>query len=808
MKFTLSWLKTHLETDAPLAAIVDKLSMIGLEVEDVEDRAAELAAFTVGYVKEARPHPNADRLKVCIVETGSGEVQVVCGGPNARTGMKGVFAPAGTYIPGTGIELKKSTIRGEESNGMLLSEREVGLSDEHEGIIELADDAPVGEAFARLLGLDDPVIDIAITPNRGDCLGVRGVARDLAAAGLGRLVPFAAPAVAGRGESRVKWRRDLPADRQHACPYVAGKTFAGVANGPSPAWLQRRLRSIGLRPISALVDITNFVTYDLGRPLHVFDADKITGDLTMRMAHHGEEILALDGKTYALDPEMVVIADETGPQGIGGVMGGELSGCTEATTSVFLEVALFDPVRVAATGRKLGIVSDARYRFERGLDPESAEWGVAVAAKLIAELCGGAASETTSAGEIPRERRSVAFRPGRVESLGGCAVADAEQRRILADLGFEIAEEADGAWQVRVPLWRPDVEGEACLVEEVLRLYGFEHLPMSPTVLDTTLPLPSLSLSQRHVAAARTALAWRGMHEAVTFSFLDARAAALFGETPEALRLDNPISVDLEVMRPSLLPNLISAAARNADRGLADATLFEVGPEYRDDTPEGQVLVAAGLRSGASGPRHWSEPPRPVDAFDAKGDALAVLEACGAPTANLQASADAPAWYHPGRSGALRLGPTVLAWFGEVHPRVLRRLGLKGPAAAFEVFLERVPAPRGAKGSAKAASGKAKPQLVLSPFQPVVRDFAFVVDQQVAADALLRAAAGADKALISDVSLFDVYQGKGIEAGKKSLAIAVTLQPTEKTLTDPEIEAVAQRIVDKVAKATGGVLRA
>jgi len=819
MKFTLSWLKTHLETDAPLEAIVDKLSMIGLEVEEVEDRAAALAPFTVGYVKEARPHPNADRLKVCIVETGSGEVQVVCGGPNARTGMKGVFAPAGSHIPGTDLELKKGNIRGEESNGMLLSEREVGLSDEHEGIIELDDDAPVGEPFARLLGLDDPVIDIAITPNRGDCLGVRGVARDLAAAGLGRLKPFEVPVIEGAGESPVKWRRDLPADRQDACPYVAGKTFHGVTNGPSPKWLQERLRSIGLRPISALVDITNFVTFDLGRPLHVFDADKLEGDLTMRMARDGEEILALDGKSYALDPEMVVIADEAGPhgtpQGIGGVMGGELSGCTEATTNVFLEVALFDPVRVAATGRRLGIISDARYRFERGLDPESADWGVAVAAKLITELCGGEASEATSAGEIPRGRRSVAFRPGRVESLGGCAVAEDEQRRILADLGFDVAKgsggSGDASWQVGVPLWRPDVEGEACLVEEVLRLHGFEHLPMSPTVLDTTLPLPALSLSQRHEAAARTALAWRGMHEAVTFSFLDAASASLFCETPESLCLANPISMDLEVMRPSLLPNLITAAARNADRGFPEAALFEVGPEYRDDTPDGQVPVAAGVRSGESGPRHWSEAPRPLDAFDAKGDALAVLEACGAPTANLQATADAPGWYHPGRSGVLRLGPNVLAHFGEVHPRVLRRLGLKGPAAAFEVFLARVPAPRSAKGSAKGTSksgGKAKPHLTLSPFQPLVRDFAFVVDEQVAADALVRAAAGADKALISGVALFDVYQGKGIEVGKKSLAIAVTLQPTEKTLTDPEIEAVSQKIVDKVAKVTGGVLRA
>ena len=799
MKFTLSWLKTHLETDAPLEAVVDKLTTIGLEVDTVEDRAAELAAFTVAYVKEARQHPNADRLKVCIVDTGNEEVQVVCGGPNARTGMKGVFAAVGSYIPGIDTVLKKSKIRGEASNGMLVSEREMGLSDEHEGIIDLPEDAPVGVPFTQVLGLDDPVIDIEITPNRGDCLGVRGVARDLAAAGLGTLKPFETPALGGFGESPIQWRRDLPGDLAGACPYVAGKLFRNVTNRASPKWLQDRLRSIGLRPISALVDITNFVTFDLGRPLHVFDADKVKGDLTMRMAREGEEIPALDGKTYRLDPDMVVIADETGPQGIGGVMGGEPSSCTEATTAVFLEVALFDPVRVAATGRRLAIQSDARYRFERGLDPESARWGVEVAAKLITELCGGEASDTTAAGEIPAERREIAFRPERVASLGGLEVALDEQTRILADLGFGVTK-TNGTLSISVPSWRPDVEGEACLVEEVLRIHGFEHLPLSPTTLDTALPLPALDLGQRREATARTALAWRGMSEAVTFSFLDGAAADLFGGVPDSLRLVNPISSDLEVMRPAVLPNLITAAARNADRGFGDAALFEVGAQYRDDTPEGQVQVAAGLRAGAWAPRHWAAAPRPVDAFDAKGDALAVLEACGAPVQNLQVTRDAPGWYHPGRSGTLRLGPGVLAQFGEVHPRVLRRLELKGPAAAFEVFLEAIPAPR-------AKDGKARPHLTLSPFQPVSRDFAFVVDAEVPADKLMRAAAGADKELIARVDLFDVYEGKGIGEGKKSLAIAVTLQPTTRTLTDPEIEAVSKKIVDKVAKATGGVLR-
>ena len=799
MKFTLSWLKDHLETEAPVQEIADRLTMIGLELEELEDRAAELAPFTVGYVKEAKQHPDADRLSVCIVDTGNEEVQVVCGAPNARTGMKGVFAAAGAYIPGTDMVLKPGKIRGQASNGMLLSEREVGISDEHEGIIELPEDAPLGAPFAGVMGLDDPVIDIAITPNRGDCLGVHGVARDLAAAGLGKLKPFDQTPVPGAFKSPVKWRIDLPEDKADACPFVVGRFFRKVENRPSPKWLQDRLRAIGLRPISALVDITNYVTFDLGRPLHVFDAKKLKGDLTMRLAEAGEGVLALDGKAYTLDSEMVVIGDEAAVQGIGGVMGGELSGCTETTTEVFLEVALFDPVRVAATGRRLGIISDARYRFERGVDPQSAIWGAEVAARLILELCGGEASEPVSAGTLPKPKREIALRPERAATLGGLDLPAKRQCAILADLGFELAEK-NGKILAGVPTWRPDVEGEADLVEEVLRIHGFEHIPQAPLTLDTTLPLPAISLRQRRVAAARTALAWRGMNEAVTYSFLAGAQADLFGGIPDALRLANPISSDLDVMRPSILPNLAAAAAKNADRGLGDAALFEVGPQYRDDTPEGEDLVAAALRAGQSGPRHWDAKPRPVDAFDAKGDALAVLEACGAPVANLQVTADAPAWYHPGRSGCLRLGPKVLANFGELNPRVLRAFGLRGPAAAVEIFLQHIPEP-------KAKAGKQRPALELSPFHPVERDFAFVVDEGVPAEKLIRAAKGAEKALIAKVEVFDTYAGKGIEDGKKSLAIAVTLQPREKTLTDPEIQAVEKKIVAGVEKATGGTLR-
>jgi phenylalanyl-tRNA synthetase beta chain len=658
----------------------------------------------------------------------------------------------------------------------------------------------VGEPFARYLGLDDPVIDVAVTPNRSDCLGVRGIARDLAAAGLGRLRPCDLSPVAGGFDSPVLWRRDLPADKDDACPLVVGRTFREVENRPSPKWLRERLRAIGLRPISALVDITNYVTHDLGRPLHVFDADKIAGDLTMRMARDGEEILALDGKTYELDSEMTVIADQSAVQGIGGVMGGELSGCTEATRNVFLEVALFDPVRVAATGRKLAIQSDARYRFERGVDPESAFWGAEVAARLVRELCGGEASHLVSAGSMPDWRRAIELRPDRVATLGGLELPADEQTRILGDLGFEVAP-SNGRIVAQVPSWRPDIEGEACLVEEVLRIRGYDKIPEVPLPREDDLPHPVLTAAQRRSGFARTALAWRGLSEAVTFSFMSAKTAELFGQIPEDLRLVNPISADLDVMRPSVLPNLAAAAARNADRGFGDIALFEIGPHYLDDSPAGQVAVAAGLRAGRFGPRSWAGESRPVDLFDAKGDALAVLEACGAPVDNLQVTTDAPAWYHPGRSGALCLGPKVLAHFGELHPRLLRALELKGPAVCFEVLIEAIPEPR-------AKAGKTRPALQVSPYQPLERDFAFLVDRSVPADKLIRAAKGADKELISAVALFDAYEGRGIPKGKKSLAIAVTLQPRKRTLTDPEIEGVAAKIVAQVKKATGGELRA
>jgi phenylalanyl-tRNA synthetase beta chain len=798
MKFTLSWLKEQLETSAAPDEIAARLTALGLEVESVADRAKDFASFVVGYVVEARPHPNADRLSVCLVDTGSGRVQVICGAPNARTGMKGVFAPAGSRIPGTGLELKASLIRGVESNGMLCSMREMGLGQDHEGIIDLPAEAVVGSPFATIMGLDDPVFDVKVTPDRADCLGLNGIARDLAAAGTGRFTPRDLSPVAGGFESPIKWRRDLPG-LEDACPYVVGRYFRGLKNGPSPRWLQDRLTAIGLRPISALVDITNYVTFDLCRPLHAFDAKKLTGDLTMRMARDGEEFLALDAKTYRLDPEMTVIADPAGLHSIGGVMGGEHSGCSEKTTEMFLEVALFDPIRTTVTGRKLGIESDARYRFERGLDPVSADWGAEIAARLILDICGGETSRTVSAGKMPDWQRQIELRLSRLKALGGVDLPPAESERILKALGFAVARGGE-TLKVQVPSWRADVEGEADLVEEVLRVHGFDRIPAVSLPRTSSIPELPTTPGQRRAVHAKRLLAERGLMEAATFSFMRLDWARLFGGGAPALTLANPISADLDQMRPSLLPNLLSAAGRNAARGHGDAALYEVGPRYEGDRPEDQRLTAAGVRVGAASPRHWAQASRPVDAFDAKGDALALLTALGAPVENLQTTADAPGWFHPGRSGVLRLGPSVLARFGELHPRVLKALDVKGPAAGFEIDLDKLPQPR-------TKPGTERPLLKASAFQPIERDFAFVVASDVPAEKLVRAAKSADKALIASVSVFDQFLGAALGAGRKSIAISVVLQPSERTLTEAEIEAVAAKIVAAVNKATGGTLR-
>ncbi len=805
MKFTLSWLKEHLDTTASLAEICEAVTAIGLELESVDDRGAKLAPFVVGYVVEARKHPDADRLRVCIVDTGKEQVQVVCGAPNARTGMKGVFARAGLTIPGTGLQLKAGTIRGQASNGMLCSAREMGLSDEHDGIIDLPADAPLGEPFAKVLGLDDAVIDVAITPNRQDCLGVRGIARDLAAKGTGTLRPRRIEPVPGRFASPLAVRLDLPAGAQDACPYFVGRMVRGVRNGPSPRWLQDRLVAIGLRPISALVDITNYMTFDVGRPLHVFDASKVSGGIVVRLARQGETIAALNGKSYALSGSETLISDESGAaEGLGGVIGGEESGCTEATTDVFIEAALFDPIRTAQTGRTHQIISDARYRFERGLDPEAVVEGMEAATRMVLELCGGEPSELVVAGKAPEWRRSFSLRKQRVATLGGVDVPPAEQRRILEALGFSVADRGE-AFEVSPPSWRSDIHGEADLVEEVGRIWGFDRIEAVAMPRASALPAPALTPAQRRVRDARRALAGLGLVEAVTFSFMQKDVAALFGGTNPSLELLNPISSDLDFMRPTIVPNLLLAAKRNADRGLGDCALCEVGPQFADDTPGGQAMMATGLRSGSAAPRSWGARPRDVDALDAKGDALALLQSLGAPVENLQATRDAPAWYHPGRSGCLRLGAKVIATFGELNPRILARLDIRMPAVAFEVALDAVP-------QAKAKSGRARPLLRLATLHPVERDFAFLVETGVEAEKLVRAIRGiakeiAAQASILSVSVFDVYEGKGLPEGRKSIALAVRLQPAERTLTDAEIDAIGQRIVAAAAKATGATLR-
>ena len=800
MKIPLSWLRDYLEFDASAETIAETLTMLGLEVESVLDRGKALAGFVVAEVIEARPHPDADRLKVCRVFTGAETLDVVCGAPNARTGMKGVFAGAGMRIPGTGIELKKTRIRGVDSNGMLLSEREMGLSEEHAGIVDLPADAPVGASAATVMGLDDPVIDVTITPNRGDCLGIRGIARELAAAGKGRLKPLAASPVPGTFKSPIDVTLAFDPAHANACPYFVGRLVRDVANGESPKWLKDRLSAVGLRPISALVDITNYMTIGLNRPLHVFDAGKIKGGLTVRLAKDGERLGALNDKEYVLDPDMTVIADGEGVLALGGVIGGAASGCSASTRDVFIESACFDLIRTAATGRKLNIISDARYRFERGIDPAFVIDGIEIATRMVQDLCGGAASALVVAGAPPPAPQPIRLRPGRVQKLGGLDLPREQSADILAKLGFAGAW-SDGDVMATPPTWRHDIVGEACLVEEVVRIAGYDQVPAIAPVRTDALPAPSLSPAQRRRYQTRRRLASRGMIEAVTFSFLPRSQADLFGGVAETLVLVNPISTDLDTMRPSLLPNLIAAAGRNADRGIEDMALFEVGPAFRGTRPDEQSMVAAGLRAGRMSPRDWAQKSRVVDVFDAKADVVAVLAELGLPAGAARLEADAPDWYHPGRSGTFRIASkSILAQFGEINPRILAAMGAKGPMVGFEVFLDNGPKP-------KVRASAARPPLVLSPYQAVERDFAFVVDEDVAAATVIAAAKGAVPDLISTARVFDVFVGEAIGEGRKSLAISVVFQPTQATLTEHEIEAAADKIVRAVAERTGAELR-
>ena len=806
MKFTLSWLKDHLETDADLDEILYALTDLGLEVEEVVNPGDTLGAFRICRVIEAAQHPDADRLRLCRVETwpdgpdaASQEVQVVCGAPNAKTGLVGVFAPVGTHIPGTGIDLKPGVIRGVESNGMLCSERELMISDDHDGIIELPADAPLGERFIDYRDLNDPVIDIAITPNRPDALGVYGIARDLAARGLGTLKVAETVPVAGTFDSDLTVKIDDDT-QEKGCPVFVGRLIKGVKNGPSPDWLQRRLRAIGLRPISTLVDITNFMTYDRNRPLHVFGADKVSGNsLRVHFADGGETLTALDDKEYTFEKGMMAISDANGPESIAGVMGGAETGCTEDTVNVFVESAYWDPIMIAQTGRKLRINSDARYRFERGVDPAFSPDGVELATAMILELCGGEPSNVVVAGAVPDTSRSFRFDPARVVSLVGMDIEEAEQIRILTDLGFE-AHKRSNVYDVAVPSWRPDVKGQADLVEEVARVASLTKLRGKPLPRVTQgVAAAILTPMQKRASIARRTIAALGYNECVTYSFIDDASAGLFGGGSDAVKLDNPISSDMSHMRPDLLPGLLAAAARNQARGFNDLALFEVGQVFDGGEPEEERLVATGLLVGASGPREVHGGRRGLDLFDAKADAMAVLAALGAPE-KLMHMRQAPNWFHPGRSSNLSLGPkNTLGVFGELHPKVLAAMDVKGPAVAFTIQLANIPA--------KKSKTTTRGALVVSDFQSVERDFAFVVDADVEADKIVRAAQGSDKAMISRVSVFDAFQGGALEAGKKSIAIAVRLEPKDATLTDAEIEAVSQKVIAAVGKATGATLR-
>ena len=803
MKFTLSWLKDHLDTQASLGEIVDALTMIGLEVEAVDDRAA-FKPFVIAKVLSAEKHPDADKLKVLSVDTGDGKpIQVVCGAPNARAGLIGAFAGSGTYIPGIDLTLSVGNIRGVESHGMMCSERELELSEDHEGIIDLPEDTPIGTPFADYANLNDPVIEIGITPNRPDALGVAGIARDLEAYGIGKVKPVSITKPNGTFECPVDVKLEFN-DGESLCAAFGLRYVKGVENRPSPKWMQQRLKAIGLRPISALVDITNYVTFDLGRPLHVFDADKVAGNLVVRRAKDGEEVLALDGKSYKLNPSMCVISDDNGVESLAGIMGGEASGCTAETVNVLVESALWEPLNIARTGRELGINSDARYRFERGVDPAFMLPGLDRATNLVVQLCGGEASKAVIAGEPPIPSLIIDFPISEIRRLTGIEVATARAIEILLSLGFGISGAGD-VLQVAVPSWRPDIFGKADIVEEVMRINGVNKIKPQPLASLGTIGGKILTTGQIRTRNAKRALASRGMLEAVTWSFIPEDHAKAFGGGVAELKLANPISTDMSDMRPSLLPGLIVASQRNADRGVGDVALFEVSHVFESDTPQAQHRVAGGIRRGTAGltgsGRHWSGNAGAVGVHDAKADALSALEACGMDISKVQIVTGASDWYHPGRSGKVQLGPKILlGTFGEFHPMTLETLDVSGPLCGFEIYLDNIPEP-------KTRATRTKPPLVLSGFQAVKRDFSFVMDKSQYAGTLLRAASSADKKLISSVSIFDIFEGATLGEGKKSVAIEVTLQPRDKTLTDEEIEAVSAKIIENVEKSTGGVLR-
>ena len=801
MKFTLSWLKEHLDTDATPAQIATRLTDIGLEVESVTDPGAALSGFVVGEVLTAEKHPNADKLRLCSVSDGKDTLQIVCGAPNARAGIKVVLARPGTVIPATGEALKLGTIRGVESRGMMCSARELLLGEDHDGIIELkaeakAGDPATGALVAAGLLADDPLFDVSITPNRGDAASVFGIARDLAASGLGTLKTEKVQPVAGQFPCPKTITLDFSPENKDACPIFAGRLIRGVKNGPAPKWVQERLKSVGMKSISALVDATNLISQDRGRPLHVFDADRLTGNLRARLAKDGEAVLALDDITYTLDGQTIVIADDAKALGIAGVMGGKDSGSYDDTVNVFIESAWFDPARIARTGRKHGIISDARYRFERGVDPQFVLPGLELCTRYILDWCGGEASDVFIAGELPPPHKPIVFDPARVTSLGGIDVPRPRIIEILQNLGF-VVEEHGTDLQVVPPSWRHDVDGPADLVEEVVRIHGLSGVASVALDRPSAVARAVLSPAQRRTRTARRALAARGFNEAVTFSFIARDQAALFGGGDDARQLSNPIASDLDALRPSILPSLLAAAARNAARGLTSLQLFEIGAAFYSGTPGAQKTVAGAIRTGHA-ERHWQKPISTSGVFDVKADLLAALEAITGAPMSAPVTQGGPGWYHPGRSGVIAMGPKVIAQFGELHPRVLAAFDLKLPVTGFEIFLDALPEPK--------SKGKAKPLFSPSPFQAIERDFAFVVDAGLAAGEIVKAVKAADRALVESVGVFDVYEGKGVPEGSKSIAVSVRIQPKDATLTEAEIEALAQKIVAGALK-LGATLR-
>ena len=796
MKFTLSWLKTYLDTDVDLFTISETLTAIGLEVEEVIDPTEGLKPFVIAKIEKTEQHPNADKLRVCTVNNGNEIIQVVCGAPNAKAGLIGAFAPSGCTIPTNGLKLKPSNIRGVDSNGMMCSERELGLGDDHDGIIELPSDAPIGASFADYANLNDPTIEIAITPNHQDALGVYGIARDLAAAGIGTLIKPDISKISGNFKSPIT----INIEDKNACPVFAGRYIRGVKNGPSPEWMQRRLISLGMKPISALVDITNFMTHDYGRPLHVFDADNIAGNLKVRLSKSGEKLLALDDKEYVFDDQVCVISDNKAINSIGGVMGGAGSGTYDETKNVFLECAWFDPIRTAMTGRKLGIESDARYRFERGVDPSTVLDGIEIATRLILDMCGGQPSEVEVSGKVPVISKTIIMRPERVKELGGINISKAEVIDILKRLGFKVTDN-DKTLEVTSPSWRCDIDREPDLVEEVLRIYGYNKIVGEPLPASSRDIVAGLSPMQKRIRMAKRRAAVCGLREVITWSFISSSQAMLFADPKPELILDNPLSSDLNAMRPNLLPNLITAAGRNSDRGIKSVALFEAGNQFYSDKIDGQNFVIAGIRRGQKNERHWQKNSEDINVYDAKADAISILNAIGVKADNAQVVAEAPAWYHPGRSGVIRLGPkNIMAYFGEIHPNILKKLDVKGPLVGFEIMLGNIPLPRSKVGNSRGP-------LKSSDFQSVERDFAFVVSKDLAAEQLVKVISSVDKKLIDSVNVFDVYEGAGIDDGKKSIAVNVRLQPFNKTMTDDEIEEFRQDVISIVIKKTGGTLR-